>query len=354
MRSPPYALRGPTHCCRGPGTPRLRRAQGRTARQGPRPRAGGLHAARRTRQPNTTTHLHAVLALAASVEGPAEVCAAHSDAALAGRGRTASPWPRPWPPGRWAVPTWRSAGPVRRRYGWHHWSARSAARPLRRPDARPALLRGGGGALGPYGRGLGRAAGSGRGVRTVDRAHHRPAGSRPAGPLPCPAGAAGGDRRVVRGGAGPPRPGRWRLRAGPHPAAPRAVAAAPAPSPRGPRPLRDALVAFERCSARAWADRAGGELRAAGEAVDVPESGGPGPLAGLTPQQQRIARCVAEGATNREVAVRLSVSPRTVDHHLRNVFAALGVRSGPSSPGCWADRPCQAPGPGCFGEVAGP
>ncbi|WP_344526247.1 helix-turn-helix transcriptional regulator, partial [Streptomyces rectiviolaceus] len=43
--------------------------------------------------------------------------------------------------------------------------------------------------------------------------------------------------------------------------------------------------------------------------------------------QQRIARHVAEGATNREVAVRLSVSHRTVDHHLRNVFAALGVRS---------------------------
>jgi Response regulator containing a CheY-like receiver domain and an HTH DNA-binding domain len=36
---------------------------------------------------------------------------------------------------------------------------------------------------------------------------------------------------------------------------------------------------------------------------------------------------VAEGATNREVALRLSVSPRTVDHHLRNVFATLGVRS---------------------------
>ncbi|XKK58331.1 helix-turn-helix transcriptional regulator [Streptomyces sp. ARC12] len=40
-----------------------------------------------------------------------------------------------------------------------------------------------------------------------------------------------------------------------------------------------------------------------------------------------MARCVAEGATNREVALRLSLSPRTVDHHLRNVFAALGIRS---------------------------
>ncbi|WP_189107856.1 helix-turn-helix transcriptional regulator [Streptomyces camponoticapitis] len=87
-------------------------------------------------------------------------------------------------------------------------------------------------------------------------------------------------------------------------------------------PLRDALVAFERCGARAWAERAAGELRAAGESV-----AGSGPVDLLTAQQRRVARYVAEGATNREVAVRLSVSPRTVDHHLRNVFAVLGVRS---------------------------
>ncbi|MGQ4380847.1 LuxR C-terminal-related transcriptional regulator [Streptomyces sp. SAS_267] len=88
--------------------------------------------------------------------------------------------------------------------------------------------------------------------------------------------------------------------------------------------LRDALVSFERGGALGWATQARAELRATGDA-------GPGEPAGqltlLTPQQLRIARCVAEGATNREVALRLSVSPRTVDHHLRNVFAALGVRS---------------------------
>ncbi|MFB7242886.1 LuxR C-terminal-related transcriptional regulator [Streptomyces populi] len=88
--------------------------------------------------------------------------------------------------------------------------------------------------------------------------------------------------------------------------------------------LRDALVSFERGGAFGWAVQARAELRATGDAAP----GGPaGPLALLTPQQLRIARCVAEGATNREVALRLSVSPRTVDHHLRNVFAALGVRS---------------------------
>ncbi|MET7983461.1 MULTISPECIES: LuxR C-terminal-related transcriptional regulator [unclassified Streptomyces] len=88
--------------------------------------------------------------------------------------------------------------------------------------------------------------------------------------------------------------------------------------------LRDALVSFERGGALGWAAQARAELRATGDAGPGEPAG---PLGLLTPQQLRIARCVAEGATNREVALRLSVSPRTVDHHLRNVFAALGVRS---------------------------
>ncbi|MCX4238451.1 helix-turn-helix transcriptional regulator [Streptomyces ortus] len=88
--------------------------------------------------------------------------------------------------------------------------------------------------------------------------------------------------------------------------------------------LRAALVAFERCGARIWADQARAELRANGVA---PAAAGAGALEGLTPQQLRIARCVAEGATNREVALRLAVSTRTVDYHLRKVFAVLGVRS---------------------------
>ncbi|WP_306332174.1 LuxR family transcriptional regulator [Streptomyces sp. KL109B] len=89
--------------------------------------------------------------------------------------------------------------------------------------------------------------------------------------------------------------------------------------------LRDALVAFERCGATVWAGQVAAELRATGAAPADPEP--PGRLSELTPQQLRIARCVAKGDTNREVARRLSVSPRTVDHHLRNVFAQLGIRS---------------------------
>lgn len=107
---------------------------------------------------------------------------------------------------------------------------------------------------------------------------------------------------------------------------------------RRPREARDrlgaALVGFERCGALAWAEQARAELRANGAAPSgtSPSEGAPdaavaGALARLTPQQWRIARYVAQGATNREVARSLSVSTRTVDYHLRNVFAALGVRS---------------------------
>ncbi|CCK25303.1 transcriptional activator [Streptomyces davaonensis JCM 4913] len=94
--------------------------------------------------------------------------------------------------------------------------------------------------------------------------------------------------------------------------------------------LGAALVGFERCGARAWAEQTRGELRAngvAGQQGAGAERRVGGELARLTPQQLRIARHVAEGATNREVALSLAVSTRTVDYHLRKVFATLGVRS---------------------------
>jgi DNA-binding CsgD family transcriptional regulator len=55
-----------------------------------------------------------------------------------------------------------------------------------------------------------------------------------------------------------------------------------------------------------------------------PETSG---WAAMTAAELGVARLVAEGLTNREVADRLFVSPHTVNSHLRHVFAKLGINS---------------------------
>lgn len=47
----------------------------------------------------------------------------------------------------------------------------------------------------------------------------------------------------------------------------------------------------------------------------------------LTPQEQAVARLVAQGLRNREVAAELVVSAKTVETHLSRVYAKLGIRS---------------------------
>ena len=88
--------------------------------------------------------------------------------------------------------------------------------------------------------------------------------------------------------------------------------------------LRAALEAFEALGAAPWAERARAELRASGETARrrVPEA-----AAALTPQERQIARLVGRGLTNKEVAAQLYLSPRTIDAHLRGVFAKLGISS---------------------------
>ncbi|MDR7277312.1 DNA-binding CsgD family transcriptional regulator [Catenuloplanes atrovinosus] len=48
---------------------------------------------------------------------------------------------------------------------------------------------------------------------------------------------------------------------------------------------------------------------------------------GLSEREDVVARLVAGGATSREVAAALQISPRTVDAHLRKVFTKLGITS---------------------------
>lgn len=89
-------------------------------------------------------------------------------------------------------------------------------------------------------------------------------------------------------------------------------------------PLRSALHTFERLGAQPWAGRARAELGASGERVrrQVPAL-----TDQLTAHELRVALVVARGATNREAAAELFVSPKTVDFHLRHVYRKLGIRS---------------------------
>jgi len=89
-------------------------------------------------------------------------------------------------------------------------------------------------------------------------------------------------------------------------------------------PLRAALALFDRTGARPWAERARAELRAAGEPAPA---GAPAPdrLSPLTPQELQVVRLAASGATNRDIAAQLFISPRTVSHHLYRAFPKLGV-----------------------------
>ena len=88
--------------------------------------------------------------------------------------------------------------------------------------------------------------------------------------------------------------------------------------------LRAALETFSRLGAEPWAARARGELRASGETARRRD---PSAVTQLTPQELQIVRIVTTGATNREVATQLFLSPRTVDYHLRKVFLKLGLSS---------------------------
>ena len=76
--------------------------------------------------------------------------------------------------------------------------------------------------------------------------------------------------------------------------------------------------------AQAFAQRARVELEATGEtarkrSVETTQT--------LTPQEAQVARLVANGETNRDVAAQLFISPATVDYHLRKVYRKLGITS---------------------------
>ncbi len=88
--------------------------------------------------------------------------------------------------------------------------------------------------------------------------------------------------------------------------------------------LRSAHETYAAVGMEGFADRARRELAATGEtvrkrSVEARDD--------LTAQEAQIARLAAEGSTNPEIGAQLFISPRTVEWHLRKVFAKLGVSS---------------------------
>lgn len=93
-------------------------------------------------------------------------------------------------------------------------------------------------------------------------------------------------------------------------------------------PLLDsALELYATAGAERSAARVRGALRARGvrRPGGAPRSSPVWPE--LTESELAVVRLVAEGATNREVAERMYISPHTVNSHLRHVFTKLGIRS---------------------------
>ncbi|UGS36249.1 hypothetical protein DSM104329_02650 [Capillimicrobium parvum] len=88
--------------------------------------------------------------------------------------------------------------------------------------------------------------------------------------------------------------------------------------------LRRSFEAFDELGAAPWAERARIELQATGETARRRD---PSTLDDLTPQELQVAMLLGSGLTTREAAGRLFLSPKTVEHHLRNAYRKLGIRS---------------------------
>jgi DNA-binding CsgD family transcriptional regulator len=88
--------------------------------------------------------------------------------------------------------------------------------------------------------------------------------------------------------------------------------------------LRSAYELFADMGAQGFAERAQRELVALGERILPPQDA---TRARLTPQEEHIAILARDGRTNTEIGSELFISARTVEWHLRKVFAKLNISS---------------------------
>ena len=108
--------------------------------------------------------------------------------------------------------------------------------------------------------------------------------------------------------------------------------------------LRLAHRTLDAIGAAAFAERARRELAATGETVRKRTTATD---RDLTPQEMQIAVRARDGQTNTQIGAELFLSPRTVEWHLRKVFAKLGIASRRQLPHALAGAaavPCAYPG----------
>jgi DNA-binding CsgD family transcriptional regulator len=91
--------------------------------------------------------------------------------------------------------------------------------------------------------------------------------------------------------------------------------------------LRRAHEQYTALGAKPFAERCARDLEQCGASVAPAGGGLPGGQALLSAQERRIAYLAAQGLTNQQVANEMFVSAKTVEYHLGNVFAKLGITS---------------------------
>jgi HD-GYP domain-containing protein (c-di-GMP phosphodiesterase class II) len=86
-----------------------------------------------------------------------------------------------------------------------------------------------------------------------------------------------------------------------------------------------------------WAEVAAGRLDDTAVEAVLAAAGGAGERkpaprpAGLSDREVEVLRLIARGSSNREVAARLFISPKTVGHHVGHIYAKIGVTTRPGA-----------------------
>lgn len=93
--------------------------------------------------------------------------------------------------------------------------------------------------------------------------------------------------------------------------------------------LRHAYEHYRALGAGPFAERCAGDLEACGvhASLTAGAEAGRAALPVLSPRERRAAHLAAQGLTNQEIAGELFISAKTVEYHLGNVFAKLGISS---------------------------